>query len=71
MPKTFEISDEQLRNINKWLEEHSKTCPYFTVNFKYLGSPISYIFTPDSIGTGVIIKCICGKEADVSDYDNF
>lgn len=71
MPKTFEISDEQVKNIDKWLEEHSRTCPYFTANIKFLGGPISFIFNPIGIGTIVIVKCSCGGKVDVSDYDNW
>jgi len=70
-PSTFTLNDKEMDNIRKWLEEHTKNCPCFEPKTAgWFGSPIHYVFTPSSIGTGVRIKCNCGAEADVGDYEN-
>jgi len=71
-PRTFTLNDKEISNIEKWLKEHAKHCPYFGSNIaEWFGSsPIHYIFTPDSIGTSIRIQCNCGAGADVGDYKN-
>ena len=70
-PSTFTLNDKEMDSIKKFLEEHMKNCPYLEPKTAgWLGSPIHYIFTPDSIGTSVSIKCNCGAEANVGDYEN-
>lgn len=34
-----------------------------------IGGQFSYIFTPTSVGTAVSIKCICGEQENITDYD--
>ena len=31
----------------------------------------TFSFTPTSIGTVVKVKCVCGNEADLTDYENW
>jgi len=36
-----------------------------------IGGALTYIFGPTSIGVVVKVKCACGKELDVTDYENW
>ena len=36
-----------------------------------IGGQYSYRFTPTSLGTAVSVKCACGKEKNVTEYDSW
>ena len=36
-----------------------------------IGGRIGYRFTPTSLGIAALVKCACGKEKDVTDYDSW
>ena len=53
------LAEEFERKHLKCGKEHQTT----------LGGYIAYTFIPNSIGTGVTVKClICGEEENVTDY---
>jgi hypothetical protein len=65
--------------LAKWLVEHKKTCK---LRFEKDGSPkmfpggaaggsLTYCFTPTGIGMAQIVKCGCGEEINVTDYDQW
>lgn len=53
---------------NEWLERHRETCEPLP---SCIGGDITYSFTPTSIGTVVRIKCTCGEQADLSNYEDW
>ena len=71
---SFRISLKEARDATRWLKNHASTCEklnLFIEKETVSGGLISYIFTPTSIGNGVAVRCACGKECDVTDYDNW
>lgn len=66
----FTITENEAGNLNNWIEEHDKKCP-FTDPMKQgaIGGRFTYSFTPTSLGQITKIKCACGEEKDVTEYD--
>ncbi len=65
----FILSDEQKKQASEWLQKHYEECPV-----KYcgaIGGPITWKFTPTSIGVVTVIVCACGAKVDISDYDDW
>lgn len=36
-----------------------------------IGGAITYCFTPTSLGVIMTVKCTCGKELDITDYEGW
>ncbi len=71
IPRTFTLNDTEVENITNWLKSHAEKCPHFGQQTQnHIGSPVNYIFTPSGMGNSVRIKCNCGEEKDVGDYDD-
>ena len=72
---SFGFFKEQLEVINKWTKEHDAERHIPTgKTFRYsgaIGGAYTYEFTGTSLGTCVHVRCSCGEEIDVSDYDNW
>ena len=34
-----------------------------------IGGSFTYSFTPTTIGTAVVVKCVCGAELNATDYE--
>ncbi len=68
MKNIFKINDEQQVKICDWDSKH-----YCSLkgNSGTIGGRLSYIFNPTSLGTGVIVRCGCGAEIDVTEYENW
>jgi hypothetical protein len=64
MSFTFVIPDDEVKEYRKWLKKHNKVCQQKDVGA--IGGRFTFSFTPTAIGCGVIIKCACGKEIDLS-----
>ena len=77
MSKTFTIHDTELATFEKFKAEHEPTCAYhgqtmaIPSNWRYFTPTSAYTisFKTTGIGDGVHIKCLCGAEIDVTDYD--
>lgn len=50
----FSISKEQKESIEKWADEHYKTCKY---NVGY-----GYHFYPTPLGVSGVVQCSCGEK---------
>jgi hypothetical protein len=63
----FTLSEIEKKAAEAWIKRHSKKC-----NLKKLDSSIggrwSYRFIPCSIGVSVIIRCVCGKCKNITDF---
>lgn len=59
----FELSEKQDAQATKWIRNHK-------CKKKDNYCRISYVFTPIGIGDVIIVKCICGKEINITE-DNF
>ena len=67
---TFNVTDEELSNIEEWDKTHD--CIYKPKHGmeKYsgaIGGRLTYEFIPTSIGVIGTVKCGCGKEYVFSD----
>lgn len=51
----FPISKEQKESIEKWADEHYKTCPYKRFGYNYR-------FYPTPLGVSGSVQCLCGAE---------
>lgn len=51
----FPISKKEKEAINKWADEHYKTCPYKRAGY-------SYRFYPTPLGVSGSIQCLCGTK---------
>lgn len=66
----FHIPLDGINKFNKWNKEHIKTCKYYQ-DSGTIGERLTYEFTPTGIGTIIKIKCACGEEIDLTDYENW
>ena len=66
MKPLFFVSEEQETKLCEFAKDHINCGSKAAI-----GGALTYEFTPTSLGTVVKIKCHCGKELDVSDYENW
>lgn len=73
--RCFGLYMEQDEVIHKWMKEHDQAKhlrPGRKTRYAgAIGGAYTYRFTPTSLGTVVKVKCDCGEEIDVTDYDNW
>lgn len=67
----FSLSQSEYATYNNWMTQHNQTCKY---NYKNsgkiasaIGGRITFLFTPNSLGMCVEVKCACGEKIDVTD----
>ena len=73
----FELSKEQIEKIREW--DNPKTghkCSLQSNEFsdKYVGAiggHLSYTFIPTGLGNVVTVKCACGEELNITEYENW
>lgn len=61
----FSVTQKQLRQLNKFRHDHMR-CERGAI-----GGATTYCFSPTSLGVVVVLKCHCGKQIDVSDYEDW
>lgn len=62
----FGITAKELDTIEKWKKKHERKCK---VGPTTIGGRYTYCFKPTSVGVIGIVKCVCGKEKDFTNYD--
>ena len=63
--QTFDLVAFEVEQINEWIKEHDKTCPYANTFIPPVGNRFTYCFTPSSIGNFITVKCVCKHECDI------
>jgi len=63
----FETTPEQDETVRAWTKDHG--CNLNGVGA--IGGGLSYEFTPASIGVVTLVKCACGNELDLTNYDSW
>ena len=64
--KKFELTDKEIEAAKQFEEEHC----HKGINKGVIGGHIDYIFTPNSIYRGLVMKCnICREEKNITDYN--
>jgi hypothetical protein len=66
--KTFSIADTELEKAEKFIDAHEAKHGRCRAA---AGGRYAYEFTPTGIGTCVVIKCACGVNENVTDFDNW
>lgn len=68
--RVFEISEKEYETYREWYEEHKKTGCHFATGYTgAIGGGISVIFYPTSLGAAVTVRCDCGEEINITDYE--
>jgi hypothetical protein len=75
----FKIPAYEQKTMREWSAKHKKTCRMrvredgSTVEFPggAAGGLTTFSFTPTGIGMAICVKCACGEEANITDYDNW
>lgn len=68
----FRLNDDETKRFYRWLNEHDKTCRYSSpLNSGAIGGRLTYSFTPNGLGEIIRIKCACGKEVCVTNYEEW
>lgn len=73
----FKLTDEEQARIAQWEADHD--CKFRTDQFGIegeiyagaIGGTTEYIFIPTGIGDICKVRCVCGAELDLTDYDNW
>lgn len=69
---TFNVNLRQLKKVDEWYTNHQQTGNCNLHNYSgAIGGALTTSFTPTSLGTVVKVKCACGGEVDVSDYQEW
>ena len=67
---TFHLDDSLHSPFAQWLAEHDKTCILTdAARCGAIGGRFTFCFCPNSLGTVLTVKCGCGAEVDLTDYD--
>jgi len=64
---TFTLSEKEKTKLNEWIDNHDCV----QVPTGAIGGKRTYCFTPTNIGTAIVIKCVCGKEIDLTTYEGW
>ena len=66
----FPVSKGETDAIEKWSEEHD--CKTRSVaECGAIGGRLTYCFTPTGLGIITVVKCACGGQVDVTEYENW
>ena len=65
----FKLNEKDSEKIKTWFEEHSCEFSRQGAYLGAIGGRITYLFTPTSLGTVVKVRCACGEEIDITEYD--
>lgn len=70
MGLTFELTDVQVEQVNKWLEEHP--CPVRehverTRRLPVAGERMRFVFIPTFLGMLAGVECACGARLMLTD----
>ena len=71
----FHVADKDYQRAKEWSGQHDQekhTPPGKTSRYSgAIGGAYTWCFTPTNIGTVVKIKCSCGEELNLTDYDTW
>lgn len=63
--------------MNEWLVGHNKSCKYHDDGSQVsnpigaIGGRLTYCFTPTGLGMITEVKCACGEEINVTEYEGW
>jgi len=69
MAFNFTVPDEDEVKANKWVRDHKKVCKVTDVGA--IGGKYTWSFTQTSLGCITILKCACGEEINLTDFESW
>jgi hypothetical protein len=73
----FTLNGTELIKFRAWEAGHDKTCTFRddgkppACPSGAIGGRLTYSFTPTGLGHITVVKCLCGAEVNVTDFDNW
>lgn len=70
----FGVTFKQSRKVDKFKNDHSCTLDEDPLGGKQVGAiggRFTYSFTPTDLGEILVIKCACGAEQDLTEYNDW
>lgn len=68
----FKIEEKEYKNYIKWILDHKDVCKIVNpLSQGAIGGALTYSFTPTNLGMIIKIKCSCGEEIDVTEYEHW
>lgn len=64
----FTLDEVQDKKLDEWLKQHNQECKYYHTQGAS-GGRLQFIFIPTNIGLITKVRCECGNEIDLTDYD--
>jgi len=64
----FQLDNKQLKDYIEWDKKHQ--CK-FKNNCGAIGGRLTFTFTPTGLGVIIKVKCACGEELDLSNYEEW
>jgi len=64
----FQLDNEQFKNYIEWDKKHQ--CKLKN-NIGAIGGRLTFSFTPTGLGVIIKVKCACGEELDLSNYEEW
>lgn len=68
----FHLDEKERSKLLMFLSNHE--CQYYgkmNSNSGSIGGAITYSFTPTGLGVVVKVKCACGEEKDLTNYEEW
>ena len=65
----FTLTEKQSQDVSVWHNKHKEEC-----TIKYagaIGGKYTYCFTSTSMGQIIVVKCACGQQCDITNYDSW
>jgi len=76
---SYKLLDSEQAAFEKWAKEHEGSCEYTSktaanpAHPKYFTptSPVEVAFRATGVGPVIHVRCLCGAEVDITDYEAF
>jgi len=61
----FTLNKDEIKKALEFINNHKCSIRYTGV----IGGKITYLFTPNNVGCLIKVRCACGQELDLTDYE--
>lgn len=72
----FYLSEDEIIKLHEWSSNHECQFTYDPEKHQFpptgaIGGGRTYSFTPTGLGVVAKVKCACGEEEDLTDYESW
>jgi len=70
----FDLTDKQKKEAFEFVENHDCSLgldAFGNKNVGAIGGETTYCFSPTGLGTVEVVKCSCGAELNLTNFDNW